>query len=327
MWDVLGLEPTTDQGAVRKAYAARLKQIDIDRDPSAFIRLRQAYEGCLNWEEPGIQDGQRAAMNAHRAAPQNEPVLQQGSSLVQDPADAKVEADSSPSSAAGFQAAFDEALSQGRFRSLVDLYREGLVAGSIPLGQEAAAHAAVVAVGAADLQTPFADVRGFAEDHAWGSQRPGWRRKGEEYGEAYAARLEAEDWFAGQLALSRQRPDWFSIAVWFFTWPSLGAAPSRLAKTLLGQLGPWRLSEDDAPLLKAALDAWRRHAPYLGERFDPAQAERLDKRLAFLTRKGFWMNSGRLVRWLLGVALRLIFALFLFTAVVAVMLWLIGQNH
>lgn len=309
MWDVLGLEPTTDQGAVRKAYAARLKQIDIDRDPSAFIRLRQAYEGCLNWQEPA-------------------PVSQQAPSGGRDQTSTTAAvAEGPPPSAAGFQAAFDRALSQGRFLPLVDLYREGLVAGSIPLGQEAAAHAAVVAVGAKDLHTPFADVQRFAEDHAWGRQRPGWRRKGEEYGEAYAARLEAEDWFAGQLVLSRQRPDWFSIAVWFFTWPSLGAAPPRLAKTLLGQLAPWRLSEDDAPLLKAALDAWRRHAPYLGERFDPEHAQRLDKRLAFLTRKGFWMNNWRFVRWLLGLALRLNIALFLFFVAVAAMVWLVSQNH
>lgn len=308
MWDVLGLEPTTDQGAVRKAYAARLKQIDIDHDPSAFIRLRQAYEGCLNWEEPA-------------------PDLQQAPSGGCDQTPVAAEADGSSPSVAGFQAAFDRALSQGRFQSLADLYREGLVAGSIPLGQEAAAHAAVVAVGAKDLHTPFAEVRGFAEGHAWVPQRPGWRRRGEEYGEAYAARLEAEDWFADQLALSRQRPDWFSIAVWFFTWPSLGAAPPRLAKTLLGQLAPWRLSEDDAPLLKAALDAWRRHAPYLGERFDREQAARLDKRLAFLTRKGFWMSSWRFLSWLLGLALRLAFSLIVFLAAVGLMVWLVSQNH
>jgi hypothetical protein len=43
-WGVLGIDPTTDQTAIRRAYAARLKAIDADRDPQAFIELRDAFE-------------------------------------------------------------------------------------------------------------------------------------------------------------------------------------------------------------------------------------------------------------------------------------------
>jgi hypothetical protein len=46
-WAELGIAPTGDQAAVRRAYATRLKAIDADRDPAAFMRLRQAYEDAL----------------------------------------------------------------------------------------------------------------------------------------------------------------------------------------------------------------------------------------------------------------------------------------
>lgn len=46
---VLGLDVDAETGAVRRAYARRLKQIDPARDPQAFQALREAYEAALNW--------------------------------------------------------------------------------------------------------------------------------------------------------------------------------------------------------------------------------------------------------------------------------------
>jgi hypothetical protein len=43
-WDLLGIAPTADPAAIRKAYAARLRAIDADREPDAFIALRAAFE-------------------------------------------------------------------------------------------------------------------------------------------------------------------------------------------------------------------------------------------------------------------------------------------
>ncbi len=41
-WRALGIEPTSDVRAVKRAYAAKLKAIDPDADVAAFLRLRDA---------------------------------------------------------------------------------------------------------------------------------------------------------------------------------------------------------------------------------------------------------------------------------------------
>ncbi len=46
-WQELGIAPTSEAGAIRKAYAARLKVTRPDEDPAGFARLRAAYEAAL----------------------------------------------------------------------------------------------------------------------------------------------------------------------------------------------------------------------------------------------------------------------------------------
>jgi hypothetical protein len=47
MWAILGIEPTTDVSAIRRAYAQALRQTNPDEDPAGFAQLRQAYEIAL----------------------------------------------------------------------------------------------------------------------------------------------------------------------------------------------------------------------------------------------------------------------------------------
>ena len=43
-WDILGLAPTKDLGAIRRAYAAAAAQYNPEDHPEEFLAVRQAYE-------------------------------------------------------------------------------------------------------------------------------------------------------------------------------------------------------------------------------------------------------------------------------------------
>lgn len=69
----LGLVPTTDQRAIKRAYAARLKQTRPEDDPDAFQVLQQCYQQALDWaraqarfaaEAASAEDEQPAAEDA-----------------------------------------------------------------------------------------------------------------------------------------------------------------------------------------------------------------------------------------------------------------------
>lgn len=46
-WQILGIEPTADEGTIKKAYAKALRQNKPDVNPEGFKRLRLAYEQAL----------------------------------------------------------------------------------------------------------------------------------------------------------------------------------------------------------------------------------------------------------------------------------------
>ncbi len=46
-WRTLGIDPTEDRAAIRRAYAAKLKLLDVDREIEAYTRLRDARDQAL----------------------------------------------------------------------------------------------------------------------------------------------------------------------------------------------------------------------------------------------------------------------------------------
>ena len=47
IWDVLGLAPTQDASAIRRAYAAAAAQYNPEDHPEEFLAVRQAYEQAM----------------------------------------------------------------------------------------------------------------------------------------------------------------------------------------------------------------------------------------------------------------------------------------
>ena len=52
-WSVLGLEPTRDSAAIKRAYAEQTKLCHPEEDPEGFLVLRQAYQQALAYAEGG----------------------------------------------------------------------------------------------------------------------------------------------------------------------------------------------------------------------------------------------------------------------------------
>ena len=53
IWTALGLEPTKDVSAIKRAYAEKAKICHPEEDPEGFLQLRQAYQAALGWAGDG----------------------------------------------------------------------------------------------------------------------------------------------------------------------------------------------------------------------------------------------------------------------------------
>ena len=53
IWTTLGIEPTKDVSAIKRAYAEKAKTCHPEEDPEGFLQLRQAYQAALAWAENG----------------------------------------------------------------------------------------------------------------------------------------------------------------------------------------------------------------------------------------------------------------------------------
>ena len=53
IWTILGLEPTEDISAIKRAYAEKARLCHPEEDPEGFLQLRQAYQAALACAEGG----------------------------------------------------------------------------------------------------------------------------------------------------------------------------------------------------------------------------------------------------------------------------------
>ena len=253
IWAELGIEPTRDAAAIRRAYAARLKTIRPDEDPQGFARLRQAYERALAFAASSPVSAEQPKAPEPSPPPKPEPPLAPPAPVTQPQA--------SSTAAEGMADLLSRRDVLAAAQWLVEARR------SMRLGLQDDIRLAdqLGWTMARDFTLPYEQVEKAAVLLGWTTHANGaWAAD-------LKARLEAEAWLAG---LQRTGASWTR-------W--LGAASPVAARSLLGK-GRLRLlpamSRD--PTLRKRYGEYLLHRSIVGDSFDPERIEALD---AFMTRK------------------------------------------
>lgn len=287
-WSELGIAATPDPGAIRRAYAARLKQCRPDDDPEGFARLRAAYQAALalaGRAEPAVATV-AAAEPAISAPPPPEP-----------PEPLAPEALAAARAIVG-------ALDRREVAAAADDLTRALKAGLMPLAleMELADRLLLALVGLPGLSAPLLEDIGrrfgwLTADH----QGPDGRGRAVE---ALQRRIAAERW------LARLRANAASPGLY------LGGEVAAAAHLLLGR-GPVILSRVMPPHgLRRLLAELQAHFRWIGPNFDRERLAIVD-RLAERPYPGVPLRAMSIGLWLLGLGW-LIAATHLFTGPVLV---------
>src|ERR1019366_3916618 len=122
-WTVLEIAPGAATDAIRRAYVAQLKAIDVDADPAAFIRLREAFDAALAGAAPAEREIDGEPLHRY-VAPPAEMVVPERAIVV--PYGALSEA----------SATFEALIEAGATREAAALLERILAQGIVPLGGE-----------------------------------------------------------------------------------------------------------------------------------------------------------------------------------------------
>lgn len=223
--EALGLPPHADGVAVRRAYAARLRQLDPAADPAAFQQLRAAYEAAQSWcdEQPDTEGLDRTSEEqvSHPAMAQAAPAQDDAATdAMRRLAEGLVRID-----ADGIPAFLDEILaslrlgyidSPGQFEDLfIDGLRHTTLARRAELFDAASAAFNWHEVGHLRARDPRAEwiARVLSQREAWLSLESGWRstwlgllaRAQERMDDALVRRWPDID------RLHRTLPDWLTL--------------------------------------------------------------------------------------------------------------------
>jgi hypothetical protein len=281
MWDELAIAPTDDPKIIRRAYAARLRQIDPDRDREAFARLRQALEWALasaagmvrpSVEQPRSELSRDSACRDADVAPA--PISLSGPTSdtraqaaanppARDPPPADISNEHVQERA--LLIALESALLRGHAHEASQLYFRASATGALPLGNAERMLARLFAVA---LEDPAFDGQAFREL----ARCCGWDRPELDSAvvsnvrQRVSARLAAEDWYDALIALAdRKNGTTRSQAI-----------PARLMLKRIRRPGLLRVHR---PALQFCLNEYKRHDIWLRDRIAPAWVAMLEARI------------------------------------------------
>jgi hypothetical protein len=301
MWDELGIAPCEDPKAIRRAYAARLKTLDPDRNPEAFARLRRALEWALSaGGEDDRDDGERASASppptsTPRAADEavesatasrSETQLDRGEPKAGHALEAesarrpKVPPPASPSDHDDVRdrallIALDAALRRPDATQATALYYRAAATGALSLESAPAVVERLLAVAVDDKALDTATLRGLIRTIGLDAPRS---RAGavSELHRRVLARLRAEDWYGDLLVAATQRKG------------RAARRRAKIARLLLRRIGRHWHPRVDKTALKSWLDQYKTHAVWLQDRLDPLWIAELDRRLR--RREILWLS-------------------------------------
>jgi len=287
MWDVLAIAPTDDPKVIRRAYAARLRQIDPDRERETFARLRQALEWALARAKPPPRLARALAqpepVSDASAADDVAPLVEVEAAPAPQPrrdvrplTPPPASPDSlAPSAAPGAEERashralltdLESALQRGDAREAWPLYVRAAAIGAVPFGDTERMLARLFTVALEDATFDGGAFRELAKSLGWDRPELG-SAVAAEVRKRVAARLAAEDWYDSLVALA-------GLKRWGFP-----RYKSRIARLMLGRIRGRGLLRIDRQALVATLDAFALHEAWLRDRIPHAWAATLWRRL------------------------------------------------
>jgi hypothetical protein len=287
MWPELGIAATTDQKEIRRAYAARLRASDPDKDPAAFMRLRNAYEAALRYAEraqagaePDEED-QDHVSDVHEyeydedAAPS---AHVQRIETAERPIDPEQDA---------FHALIEEmreAVRSRRYDDALATYRRGLAQGALPFGFEQAPLEEIMVAIVQDLDLPASEFARHAQMVGWAAA-PAALDQVSPLRRAVLERLAADAWFQRLEDLATGAPmpapkssGWFPLGYWRQLRIERRSAALFFGKRI------WYLPRKVAAQLARDWRQYNLHAAWLKGRIDPDHVARFDR----LLERGVW---------------------------------------
>jgi hypothetical protein len=310
VWGELGIAPTDDAKAIRRAYAVRLRAIDPDSDPAAFQRLRFAYDRALKaaaraplQPAPAPPVLPQAEVAEAPPPPQDElsskkPVLEKTVAEVPPqrdippPAAPAVPPEPSAEERERRQAQYDvnAALQAGDTLRALERLTRALAQGVVGLGEREYALEGI-------MPTVIGDKTIAAADYVALLHRVGWDvlpRSGDVISQtrrAAMARGEAEGWYLHLETLAAGTiPLWGKAA---FQTPALWQARKyqRRAARLLLYGGEFTLpTAANAGAIEALLPAYEHYKGWLEPRFAPRNISRAQSIVRWQKRLKPWRN-------------------------------------
>jgi hypothetical protein len=298
VWEVLGIEATSDEALIRKAYAARLRENHPDSNPSGFKMLRAAYEAALSRRSRPVrpQNIPQAIVQADNSLP----VVEQE---IQPPTPEEVER-------IEILRGIADALNEKRLSDAVTLYDRGLAGGVLEFGRRELVLDQILLLAVNDKSLSAKDFLALLQHVGWqsGPRRNDWYSPARH---ACAARVEAEAWLFNleRVAYREDVPNWkrsykpvIVIVRALHRWREW-----KNANLLLGATQFFRVSEASVQSLQTLMLQYEHYKPWIAHRMDPHANARAQ---GILRRDGMFLGPTRKWLWpVLAILLGLNFGL------------------